>query len=332
MKFAAMLPARSVRSRIAAAPFVLAVSLFALAVPLFAHPAGDFLPPGFGPVTLLAPDRIKNAPFLPDTKDNPLFLAYEEMLGKLEAKHIKIEVRALAVGEDGFLLQSTATPATVRYILKYKILDDRIAWTESGDADHVSFNLTIPDGGAFRITFPAKDWLLCSVNRPPDPADDPGTEKPATASTTETAQAVSAGELLKALPDDAVMAYVWPEPGATPEYPLLGELKSISFHIVRDAADKRPVHAVIVMPAKTSDAALKIQRACQDRITGVYQEAAKLGKIPPELVNAFTVTRKDAEVAIHIALPDDMAKYLFTQFATALQDEIKPFAVPDELK
>ena len=328
MKLSAMFPARSVRSRITAAMFALAGPLFMLTVPLEAHPAGDFLPPGSGPVTLLAPDKIKDAPFLPDAKDNPLILAYEEMLAKLEAKHIRIEVRALAVGEDGFLLHSTATPATVRYILKYKLLDDRIAWTESGDADNVSFNLTVPDGGAFRITFPAKDWLLCAVNRPPEPADDPGTEKPAAAAPV----AVSAAALLKALPDDAVMAYVWPEPGATPEHPLLGELKSISFHIVRDATDKRPVHAEIVMPAKSPEAALKIQRACQDTITQVYTEAANLGKIPPELVNAFTVTRKNAEVAIHIALPDDMAKYLFTQFATALQDEIKPFAVPDELK
>ena len=330
MKRSAMFPARSHRSRIAAALFALAVVLFTLAIPLSAHPAGDFLPPGFGPVTLLAPGQIKNAPFLPDTKDNPLFLAYEEMLAKLEAKHVRIEVQSLAVGPDGFLLNSTATPATVRYILKYKLLDDKIVWTESGDADNVSFNLTVPDSGSFRITFPAKDWLLCSLNRPPAPADDPGMEKPEAA--TEAAQVVSASELLKSLPDDVAMAYVWPEPGPTPEYPLLGELKSISFHIVRDAADKRPVHAEIVMPAKSSEAALKIQTACRDKMTRVYQDAAKLGRIPSELVNAFTVERKGNEVAIHIALPDDMAKFLFTQFATALQEEISPFAVPDKLK
>jgi hypothetical protein len=307
-------------------------ALFAgLAVPLSAHPAGDFLPPVSGPVTLLVPGRIKDASFLPDTKDNPLFLAYEEMLGKLEAKHIQVGVRSLAVFEDGFLLDSSATPATVRYILKYKLLDDRIVWTESGEGDAVAFNLTVPDSGSFRITFPAKDWLLFSANRPPAPADDPSeAKKPESEKRNE--PAVSAPELVKALPDDIVMAYVWPEPGATPEYPLLGELKSISFHVVRDAADKRPVHAEIVMPAKTPEAALKIQTACRDSIGNVYQEAAKLGKIPPELVNAFTVTRKDAEVAIHIALPDDMAKYLFTRFATALQDEVRPFAVPDKLK
>ena len=48
--------------------------------------------------------------------------------------------------------------------------------------------------------------------------------------------------------------------------------------------------------------------------------------------SAFTVTRNEAEVAIRIALPDDMAKHLFTQFAAALQEEIRPFAVPDKLK
>ena len=67
MKRSAMFPARSHRSRIAAALFALAVVPFTLAIPLSAHPAGDFLPPGFGPVTLLAPGQIKNAPFLPDT-------------------------------------------------------------------------------------------------------------------------------------------------------------------------------------------------------------------------------------------------------------------------
>lgn len=326
MKTTAGFRARSILVRVC-----VFAALLALNIPLSAHPAGDFLPPRSGPVTLLAPGKLKNAPFLPDTKENPLFLAYEEMLGKLEAKHIQVEVRSLAVFEDGFLLNSTATPATVRYILKYKLLDDKTVWTESGEGDAVAFNLTVPDGGAFRISFPAKDWLLFTANKPPAPADDPSeAKKPESEKKNE--PAVSLPELMKALPDDTVMAYVWPEPGATPEYPLLGELKSISFYVVRDAADKRPVHAEIVMPAKTAEAALKIQTACRDSIGNVYQEAAKLGRIPPELVNAFTVTRKDAEVAIHIALPDDMAKYLFTRFATALQEEVRPFAVPDKLK
>ena len=324
MKKTAPFSARSTRLSLLAA-------LFGFAVPLFAHPAGDFLPSVPGPVTLLTPDQLKDAPFLPDTKDNPLFLAYGEMLSRLEAKHVKIEVHSLAVFGDGFLLNSTASPATVRYILKYKLLGDEIAWTESGDADNASFNLTIPDNGSFRITFPAKDWLLFAENRPPAPADDPSGSK-RSESENEKEPAVSAAELLKALPDGIAMAYVWPEPEATSEHPLLGELQSLSCHIIRDAADKRPVHTEIVMPAKSPEAALKIQNACRDAVNQVYQEAAKLGKIPPELVNAFTVTRKDAVVSIHIALPDDMAKYFFTQFAAALQEEIKPFAVPDKLK
>ena len=323
MKSTAVFSARAVRGA------MLAV-LLGLAVPLAAHPAGDFFPVADGPVTLLTPDQVKDALFLPDAKNNPLFLAYEELTGKLEEKHIKVTVHSLAVFGDGFLLNSTATSATVRYILKYKLLGEKYSWTETGDADAPAFNLTIPDGGSFRITFPAKDWLLFMANKPPEPADDPSGAKEVEKQ--EKTSAVSAASLLKSLPDGVAMAYVWPEPGATPEYPLMGELKSISLHIVRDAQDKRPVHAEIVMPAKSADAALKIQRSCQDTIAQVYDEAAKLGKIPPELVNAFTVTRNDAEVAIHIALPDDMAKYLFTQFAAALQEEIKPFAVPDKLK
>ena len=304
--------------------------LLGFAVPLAAHPAGEFFPEAAGPVTLLTPDRVKNAPFLPDAKNNPLFLAYEELLGKLEEKHIKVTVHSLAVYDEGFLLNSSASPATVRYILKYKLLGEKFTWTETGNTDNPSFNFTIPEGGSFRITFPAKDWLLFMATRPPEPADDPSEAK--TPENKEKAPAVSAASLLKSLPDDVAMAYVWPEPGATPEYPLLGELESISFHVVRDEKDKRPVHAEIVMPAKTADAALKIQRSCQDTITQVYSEAAKLGKIPSELVNAFTVTRNENEVAIRIVLPDDMAKYMFTQFAAALQEEIKPFAVPDKLK
>ncbi len=305
-------------------------ALLGLALPLAAHPAGEFFPETDGPVTLLTPDRVKDAPFLPDAKNNPLFLAYEELLGKLEEKHIKVSVHSLAVFGEGFLLNSSASPATVRYILKYKLLGEQYTWTETGDTDHPAFNLTVPDGGAFRITFPAKDWLLFTENKPPEPADDPSeAKKPENKGKTPV---VSASALLKSLPDGVAMAYVWPEPGATPEYPLLGELESISFHVVRDEKDKRPVHAEIVMPAKTADAALKIRKSCQDTFDQVYGEAAKLGKIPPELVNAFTVTRNEAEVAIHIALPDDMAKYMFTQFAAALQEEIKPFAVPDKLK
>ena len=320
MRFTAVFPIR-------AAVFA---ALLATAVPLAAHPAGDFFPEAAGPVTLLTPDKVKDAPFLPDAKNNPLFLAYEELLGKLEAKHIKVTVHSLAVFGEGFLMNSSASPATVRYILKYKLLGEDYTWTETGDADHPAFNLTVPDGGSFRITFPAKDWLLCAANRPPEPADDPSEAKQP--DNKEKAPAVSAASLLKSLPDDVAMAYVWPEPGATPEYPLMGELKSISFHIVRDAKDKRPVHAELVMPAKTADAAQKIRKSCQDTFDQVYGEAAKLGKIPPELVNAFTVARDDDKVTIRIALPDDMAKYFFTTFATALQEEVRPFAVPDKLK
>lgn len=316
--------------RTTCAALLAALSALALAVPLSAHPAGELLPDVPGPVTLLAPDRIRNAPFLPDSKDNPLFLAFQALQDKLEAKRIRIEVHSLAVFEDGFLMDSTASPATVRYILKYKLLGEQIAWTESGGADKPVFDLTVPDSGSFRLSFPAKDWLICSVIAPPEPAEDPASESAPNAGAGM--PAVSAASLVKALPDDAAMAYVWPEPGATAEYPLMGELNSISFHVVRDEKDSRPVHAEIVMPAKSAEAALKIQTACRDSIERVYQEAAKLGKIPPELVNAFTVTRKEAEVSIHIALPDDMAKYLFTQFATALQEEVRPFAVPDKLK
>ena len=72
--------------------------LLGLAVPLAAHPAGDHLPDNAsGPVTLLAPDQVKDAPFLPDTKNNPLFLAFQEIRDKLEAKHIDVKVQSLAV-------------------------------------------------------------------------------------------------------------------------------------------------------------------------------------------------------------------------------------------
>lgn len=327
VKSTAIVSARSVR-------FCACAALLALAAPLAAHPAGEYLPETDGAVTLIVPDKLKDAPFLPDTKDNPLFLVYDEILKKLEAKHVRVTVHALAKYDEGILLNSTASPATVRYILKYKVLGDDIAWTESGDTDNPVFNLTVPDSGAFRITFPAKDWLLFAVNAPPAPVDDTESAKPAPASKKEpsSSPAVSAASLLKALPDDSLLALVWPEPGATAEYPLLGELKGLSFHIVRNASDKRPIHAEIAMPAKTDEAALKLKKACQDKFDEVYRNAEKEGTVPDELVNAFTVVREDAKVTVHILLPDDMAKYMFSQFATALQDEIRPFIVPDKLK
>ena len=130
-----------------------------------------------------------------------------------------------------------------------------------------------------------------------------------------------AASLLKSMPERTTMTCELLCPKAAPEYPLMGELKRITLHVVRDEMDKRPVHAEIVMPAKSNEAAQKIQKTCQETIDKVYSEAAKLGKIPEELVNAFTITRNNTEVAIHIALPDDMAKYLFTQFAVALQEK-----------
>ena len=153
-----------------------------------------------------------------------------------------------------------------------------------------------------------------------------GETKPDTAKT--------AAALLKDVPADAVVAYVWPDPGATAEYPMMGELKSISFHVAGHAASEAsgPVRAEIAMPAKSPESALKIQTACQSTIDEVYAEAAKLGKIPRELVGAFTVARKDAVVTIRIALPDDMAKYFFTTFAEALRDMVSPLAVPDSLQ
>jgi len=310
----------------------LAAVLLGFAAPLAAHPAGEHLPPvAEGPVTILAPDRIKDAPFLPSPEYNPLYLAYRDFLHKLEDNHITVKVHSLTACDNGILLNTTALPATVRYILKRKVFGDKIAWSESGTPEDPVFILTVPDSGSFRITFPAKDWLLCTENTPPAPADDPVPGKTPSAEKTP-APTVSPAELLKAVPDDAVMAVVWPEPGATPEYPLLGEVRSLSLHIVRNASDPRPVHTRIVMAAKTIESAWKIQKACRDRIAQVYGDAAKLGEIPPELVNAFTVTRRDNEVTIFIALPDDMAKYVFTQFAASLQDEISRFAVPDNFK
>ena len=62
------------------ARFCVCAALLGFAVPLAAHPAGDYLPEVEGAVTLLTPDRVKDAPFLPDAKNNPLFLKYEDTL------------------------------------------------------------------------------------------------------------------------------------------------------------------------------------------------------------------------------------------------------------
>ena len=125
--------------------------------------------------------------------------------------------------------------------------------------------------------------------------------------------------LLNVLKTDAMVSYTLFEPQSSPDYPLLGELTSITCNIVRDKNDTRPVHADIFMSAKSHDAALKIQCTCQATIEQVYRDASQLGPIPSELVDAFTVELNDNEITIHIALPDEMAKYLFAQFFSALQ-------------
>ncbi len=303
---------------------------------LYAHPAWEHLPDTPGPVTMIAPELARDAEFLPDEKDNPVLQAYSEFLAKLKAKNLKVDIKSFTVFPDGVLLNSSATPATVRYILKYKVLGEDYTWTESETDGRKSFALTVPGSGSYQITFPADGWLLFLANRPPAPADDPVLAAPDKQSETGTAK--TAAELLKDVPAQAAIACIWPEPGATPEYPLMGELKSITFHVTESVASgsaangTRTVRAEIAMPAKTPEAALKIQNSCQSTIDGVYAEAAKLGKIPAELVNAFTVARKEAVVTIRIALPPDMAKYFFTTFAEALRGSIRPLDVPNKLK
>ena len=307
-------------------------ALAVLSGALYAHPAWEYLPDTPGPVTLIAPELARTAQFLPDEKDNPVLQAYSEFLAKLKAKSLKVDIKSFAVFPDGVLLNSTATPATVRYILKYKVLGEDYTWTESETDGKKSFALTVPGSGAYQITFPADGWLLFLANRPPAPAEDPVLAGSAEKKT-ETAK--TAAELLKDIPSQAAIAYIWPEPGATPEYPLMGELSSITFHVSGADAPSpsvRSVRAEIAMPAKTPEAALKIQNSCQSTIDEVYAEAAKLGKIPAELVGAFTVARKEAVVTIRIALPPDMAKYFFTTFAEALRGSIQPLEVPDKLK
>ena len=304
-----------------------------LSCTLYAHPAWEYLPDTPGPVTLIAPELARTAQFLPDEKDNPVLQAYSEFLAKLKAKSLKVEIKSFALFPDGFLLNSTATPATVRYVLKYKVLGEDYTWTESETDGRKSFALTVPGSGAYQITFPADGWLLFLANRPPAPADDPVLAAPS--DKTKPGTAKTAAELLKDIPPQAAIAYIWPEPGATAEYPLMGELQSVTFHVTGADAPSpsvRSVRAEVAMPAKTPEAALKIQNACQSTIDEVYAEASKLGKIPAELVGAFTVVRKEAVVTIRIALPPDMAKYFFTTFAEALRGSIQPLEVPDKLK
>ena len=320
------------RPRSTARP-ALAASLVLFSGTLCAHPAWEHLPDTPGPVTLIAPELARTAQFLPDEKDNPVLQAYSEFLAKLKAKSLKVDIKSFAVFPDGFLPNSSATPATVRYVLKYKVLGGDYTWTESETDGRKSFALTIPGGGSYQITFPADGWLLFLANRPPAPADDPGLAASHEKAKPDTPK--TAAELLKDIPAQAAIAYIWPEPGTTAEYPMMGELESVTFHVTgadTPSPSVRSVRAEIAMPAKTPEAALKIQNACQSTIDEVYAEAAKLGKIPTELVGAFTVARKEAVVTIRIALPPDMAKYFFTTFAEALRGGIQPLEVPDKLK
>ena len=123
--------------------------------------------------------------------------------------------------------------------------------------------------------------------------------------------------LLNILSTNALVTYELPEGN----YPPLGWLNKISCQIVRDAKDSRPIHAEIKMLADSPKTALEIQNKCLDEINRVYHDASKIGNIPPELINAFIVSRRDMEATIHFFLPDEMAKYLFSQFYSTHQEK-----------
>ncbi len=55
-----------------------------------------------------------------------------------------------------------------------------------------------------------------------------------------------AASLLKSMPERTAMTCEMLRPKASPEYPLMGEIKRITLHVVHDEMDKRPVHADIV--------------------------------------------------------------------------------------
>ena len=110
---------------------------------LYAHPAWEHLPDTPGPVTMIAPELARDAEFLPDEKDNPVLQAYSEFLAKLKAKNLKVDIKSFTVFPDGVLLNSSATPATVRYVLKYKVLGEDYTWTESETDGKKTFALTV---------------------------------------------------------------------------------------------------------------------------------------------------------------------------------------------
>ena len=125
------------------AALICLAALPGFAAPLFAHPAGDFIPAAAeGPVTLLAPDRIKDAPFLPDPEYNPLFLACKDIRNKLEDNHISVKVHSVAVFGDGFLIRRTAIETGVNVLTALDTARALVTSLENGEKEE---DLTLID-------------------------------------------------------------------------------------------------------------------------------------------------------------------------------------------
>lgn len=283
---------------------------------LSAHPDAEALPDTSGPLTFLVPEKLKKADFFPPGRKTPLFQKIEDVQRILADKKMPLTVDSVSVFQDGFLLHSNATPALVRYILKYKLLSDKLVWSEENKEDKsVQFKVETADKQLFFITFPKEKYLLVQPLIP-----------------MRAVPKFACPGLLKLVPDDALIAFLWPNPGGIPEYPLMGELQSISMYVRYLAGEPRPVYTEIVMPANSPESAAKIAAACKDFFDGVYKNASRLGKIPRSLVNAFVVSCSGDTAKIHVSLTDEHAKLFLTLFMTSLSNAIEPFALPDKLK
>lgn len=303
-----------------------------------AHEDYEALPNVSGAVTFFRLDKIAEAPFLPALKSTPLYKEIDRIQNTLEKKKMPIKAESLAVFPDGFLLKSNATPATVRYILKYKVLSDKLTWEEhvmeemnptiitkeksDKEVKHEQekekivkktyFTIKNAEGETFVITFPLEHYILVRTLIPHN-AIEPLSAKP----------------LLKDTPDDVVLALLWPDPGVSAQYPLMGELKSVSVYIRYLKGEPRPVFAEVNMPAKSEESAIKITCACKEFFDEIYKKASKVGEIPKDMVNAFVVSSSGTTTKIHSSLTDDNAKLFLTLFLTALSDAIAPFEPPE---
>ncbi len=292
------------------------ICLFSV-IPAFAHPDADVIPQTSGPIILFNANEFSNLESLKMMQDSSVFSKMNEIKKKMESKKIPVKIDTIHVFPKGFMLKSNATISIVRYILKYNVVSDQLKWKEitKEDGKTSQFEIENDKKDKYYISFPKDGYLLFE-----------------SLITKKTIENDSCRPLLKLVPDDAVFAVLWPEPVAITEYPMMGDLKSVTLFVRYLKNEKRPFYAELILPARSEEKSNKITIACKNFFQDIYKQASLIDKIPQTMVNAFTVTSNSDTTKIHIALTEEDSKVFVSLFLSSFKTILEPLLVKEKQK